>query len=201
MADKAEPIGGGEPGKCGARTRSFPYEPCKNGAGMGTDHAGHGHCKFHAGNSPSGRASAHRQAVEQGARTLLERENLVPVEDPLQQLQLLAAETIRFKTILGDKVEEIGDWTQESILESEEIRAVVAAYERALDRCNSVLSGMVRLNLEDRQQKLSAAWGAIMVQLIEAVFGAKELGLNRKQLQIVKAVVARELPRFVVTAA
>lgn len=194
-------IGGGEPKKCGAKKRQYPYTPCEQPAGFGTPHPGSGLCKFHGGSTPNGIVHAKRERLDAAAQIELEREGLSPVEDPLAELQMLAAEVKRWKDILGDKVEELESWTTESLMESEEIRAVIGAYERALDRTNTVLSGMVRLNLEERQQKLSAAWGAIMVEMLEAVFGAKELGMTKPQLQTAKAIIARELPRFAVVAA
>ena len=203
-ADQEEPtpIGGGEVDtKCGARTRKFPFAPCEQPKGFGTNHAGVGACRFHGGLLPNHQVAAHRVQLDNQARIELKKLDLVPIENPLEQLQMLAAEVVAWKDIVARKVEELDSWTTSSIMEAEEIRAVISAYERALDRANTVLSGMVRLNLEERQQKLSAAWGLVMVELLEAVFGAKELSMTREQLATSKAIVARELPRFAASVA
>ena len=185
-------LGGGEPdNKCGARTRNFPYGPCLQPKGFGTDHPGIGACRFHGGLLPNHRVHAERVKIENGARTLLGREDLTPIDNPLLELQKLAAEVVRFKEILGDKVEELGSWTQESIMESEEIRAIIGAYERALDRTMAVLAGIVRLNIEERLAKISAAQTQILVEIVEEVFRAKELGLNRTQQETGKTILAK----------
>jgi hypothetical protein len=189
---------GGEPvNKCGAKTRNYPYSPCQQPKGFGTNHPDIGACRFHGGLLPNHNVHAERVRIEEAARTLLNREDLTPIENPLLELQLLAAEVVRFKEILGDKVEELGAWTTESIMESEEIRAIIAAYERALDRTMAVLSGIVRLNVEDRLAKVSAAQTAILVRIVEAVFATPELGLSREQIKVGKSVLARETQRTV----
>ena len=178
---------------CGARRRQEPGL-CRNRAGFRTDHPGVGTCYLHAGDTRSGRAHAELIHVEQGARSVLERENLVPVDDPLHQLQLLAAEVVAWKNILGDKVEGLRGSTYDDLTETEQVRAVITAFERALDRCNTVLGGLVRLDLDERLAKVSAAQAAILIQLIEAVILDKKMALTNEQVQMAKAIVAREIP-------
>lgn len=186
-----------EPEKCGVRTRQFPFEPCKNRAGMGTEHVGIGACKFHGGSVPNHQRHAERLRIEEGARLILERENLVPVTDPLHELQLLAAETIRFREILGDKVEELTNITYSDLTETEQIRAVVMAFERALDRSNIVLSGMVRLGIEERVARVSQAQAAVMIRVVEAVLESREMALPQDKRQLGRAIVAREVEAVV----
>jgi hypothetical protein len=69
--------------RCGARSKQTG-EPCKLGAGSGTDHPGIGQCRFHGGSTPSGRTYAARVA---GARMA---ENL-PIEPHEALLANLAA--------------------------------------------------------------------------------------------------------------
>lgn len=47
---------------CGAKKRSGGA--CAKPAGWGTDHVGAGRCRFHAGNSPSGRKAAQRELAQ-----------------------------------------------------------------------------------------------------------------------------------------
>lgn len=189
-------LGGGEADtKCGARTRSFPYSPCQQVKGYGTNHVGIGACRFHGGLLPNHQIHADRVRIEEGAKTLLRREDLQPVDNPLLELQKLAAEVVRFKEILGDKVEELGNWTSESIMESEEIRAIISAYERALDRTNTVLSGIVRLNIEERLAKVSEIQALMLIAVFDAVFKSKDVGMSKPQVIAARAVVAKEIPR------
>lgn len=43
---------------------------CQNAAGKGTDHVGHGHCRFHGGNTPGGIRMAQREQAYAEARTM-----------------------------------------------------------------------------------------------------------------------------------
>ena len=122
-------------------------------------------------------------------------ENLVPVDDPVRQLQFLAAEVIEFKRILGDKVEQLGAWTTGSDLERDEVRAILAAYERALDRTNTVLAGMLRLDIEDRITRLTEIQAQLMIGIFETVLASKEVGLSKDQVLSIKAIVAQEARR------
>jgi hypothetical protein len=70
---------------CGSPKRGRPGETCRNPAGKGTNHLGHGHCRFHGGNSPHGEAMATREAAYDLARTMH-----LPVDDADPDLLLLA---------------------------------------------------------------------------------------------------------------
>jgi hypothetical protein len=48
--------------------------------------------------------------------------------------------------------------------------------------------------------RLTEAQAAIVIALLEAVFGARELGLTREQQATGRSIVARELPRVVAGA-
>lgn len=50
--------------RCPATTKRTG-NPCGNPAGFGTDHVGHGLCKYHGGNTPGGRKQGARLAAEQ----------------------------------------------------------------------------------------------------------------------------------------
>lgn len=192
---KPESLGGGKAPKpkCGIKKRQFPYTPCKLAAGYGTDHLGIGACSYHGGLLNNHTEHAERVRLEEGAKTLLRRENIEPVDNPLLELQLLAGEVKRFKDILGDKVEELGSWTNESLMESEEIRAIIAAYERALDRTMHVMAGIVRLNIEERLAKVSEAQALILIEIVEAVLDSGELGLSKAKRRVGRTILAREV--------
>lgn len=124
---------------------------------------------------------------------MLGREDLVPIADPLHQLQLLAAEVLRIKDIFADKVERLIDWTTEDISEKEEVRAVILAYERALDRCDHVLHGMARLDIDARLARVSEVQAAMLIRVVEAVLDSRELGLDREARILGRTILAQEL--------
>jgi hypothetical protein len=181
---------------CGARRRQGEGT-CRKQAGWGTRHQGIGPCRLHGGLLPNHIKHAERVRVELGVRTTLARERLVPLDDPLQQLQLVAAEVLRLKDILAGMVDDLPSWIYyEGMAGREDVRAVLSAYERAQNRALRVLTEMVKLDLDERLAKVSAAQAAILIQLIEAVILAKEMGLTREQVHTAKAIIARELPRL-----
>jgi len=124
---------------------------------------------------------------------MLERENLVPVDKPLQQLQLLAAETLRNKEILADKVEELRSWNYENIDNHEDIRAILSAYERALERAQRAMVDMARLGIQERLVRLSEAQAELIKGVIMAVLDSREMGLSRDLRQTGRTILAREL--------
>ena len=107
---------------------------------------------------------------------MLERENLVPVDNPLQQLQLLAAEMIRYKDLLADKVEMLRSLTYEDMSGHEDIRAILSAYERAQERAQRAMVDMVRLGIEERLVRLSEAQAELIKGVIMAVLDSPRDG-------------------------
>jgi hypothetical protein len=88
---------------CGSNKRGSAGT-CELAAGWGTDHLGIGACRLHAGASPNGRRAAANRFIEIGVAVLLEREGLQPLDCPLHQLQMLAAEVLYTKVEVGDLV-------------------------------------------------------------------------------------------------
>ena len=111
---------------------------------------------------------------------MLERENLVPIDNPLQQLQLLGAEVLRYKDFLAEKAEELRSITYEDLSGHEDIRATLSAYERSLDRVQRVMSDMVRLGLDERLVRLSEAEAALLIEIVVAVLDSRELALSKE---------------------
>ena len=174
---------------CGARKRQGEGT-CRRPAGWGTDHVGFGNCKLHLGNTRNGRKAGAELRLDSDVRTMLLREELEPVDDPLSQLQLLAAEILKLKEILADKVEELSAWSYNDANHHEDIRAVLAAYERALDRSTAILTGMARLNIEERVVRIDEARAQIVVKVIERVLTLA--GLNPQAIDV-RSSVAHEL--------
>lgn len=193
---KQEPagaLGGGHP-RCGARKRgSSGY--CGQAAGWGTSHPGIGHCKLHGGSTPNQKTKADLDRLDQSAKTLLGRMDLVPLDDPIGQLQKLAAEVVAFQEILGNKVEELRTWTYDDISDKEEVRAIILAYERAMDRTGKLLVDMARLNIEERLAKVTEAQSRQLIAIFVAVFDAREMDLSPEKKQIGRTIVAREIAK------
>jgi hypothetical protein len=93
--------------------------------------------------------------VEQEARRELGRLGAIlgPVDavaDPLTELGKLAGEVMRWKNLLAERVAELQAIRYEDAKGGEQLRSEVALWERALDRCTTVLATMARLNIDER---------------------------------------------------
>jgi len=144
-------------------------------------------CRLHGGESPQALEGARRREVEERAREVLRRkwaDGLEPtVTDPLGELARIAGEVVAFKDYLRDQVTELDGvltyWTDREYPagddvtrteQTEQLRAVVTAYERSLDRAAKVLASIVKLDLAGRMLELRTAQA-------EQIVGAVRYGL------------------------
>ena len=139
---------------CGTKTPHGKYPTCHNVAGKGTAHIGEGTCKKHLGNTLNHRTGAKAELVRREASKILRAEGYEPDFEPVEELLSLGAEVVALKNILRGKVAELKGWTHESDLGVEDVNALVAIYERALDRTERVSTSMLKLGLKDRKTKL-----------------------------------------------
>jgi hypothetical protein len=148
---------------CGAERR-HGKGPCQLAAGAGTDHLGYGRCSWHGGCAPSGR----KAALDAQARAELARLDVAPLADPLSQLALLAGQAVAWKDAMAERVNALAGLRYESADGAEQLRAEVALWERALDRCERFLSSMARLKIDERLTKISETQGHVIVSFIMA---------------------------------
>lgn len=165
----------GSPAKCGGTNRAG--QPCGNRAGKSTDHVGSGNCANHGGASPSGRIAAAR------ARALAELAALdvEPVGDPLNQLTLLAGQAVAWKNAMAGRVNHLASLRYEGPGAGEQLRAEVALWERALDRCERVLTAMIRLNIDERLAKISEQQSCVLEQCLRGAIADLGLGLESQE--------------------
>ena len=157
--------------RCGAAKRQGG-DPCRQAAGWKTSHPGVGRCALHGGASPSGKAAAARQRLDAEVAQILDREGVVPVDSPVVELQALAGRILQWERILGDMVERLTEWTQTDVTGREDLRAVVAAYERSLVHSERVLVAMSRLNLDERLARISESQTALLIQVVQNTLAA-----------------------------
>lgn len=147
-------------------------EPCGNPAGKGTSHLGTGNCKHHGGSTPTGRASA----LNEQARGELARLDLPPVEDPLSELAKVCAQVLGWKDQIAAKVNDLDGLRYEGEGSGEQLRAEVALWERALDRCERFLTAMARLNIDERLASISEARAVTIISVFTAALERAGVG-------------------------
>lgn len=171
---------------CGAPKRQGEGT-CEKRAGWGTKHVGIGRCKNHGGSTPS-----HvKNAVEVQARAELARLNVAPVTDPLTALGQIAGEVLAWKDAMAEKVNELKSLRYSTENGGEQLRAEVALYTSALDRCERFLSSMARLDIDERLARVTIAQKLMIVRAVEAALASA--GVAGPAAAEAKRVAARHL--------
>lgn len=127
-------------------------------------------CKAHGGSAPQVRANAKQNLVAQAARKAFGKLTDVstPVEDPLTELQKLAGDVVAWKEYLAGKIAAIERLSYDSEMSGEQIRGEVQLWERALDRCNTVLATCARLDIDGRLAAIKEKQADAVIAAIEA---------------------------------
>lgn len=168
-------MGHGNAPKCRGTNRQG--RPCGNPAGKGTDHYGTGNCASHGGATRTGRAAA---LNEQAARELA-RLDVPPVTDPLTELARLAAQAVAWKDNMAARVNELSSLRYESESGGEQLRAEIALWERALDRCISTLAAMAKLNIEERLAGVRKQTADMLERALDSALKASGADMDGRQ--------------------
>lgn len=164
---------------------------CRRPAGWGTEHAGVGTCKMHGGNTKQANNKAAPAKFELEVRKALGNLHVIPVDDPLTELSKLAGEVVAWKDVIAGRVSFLEDVRYDGEKTGEQIRGEVVVFERALDRCNTVLATMARLNIDERLAKISEMQAQMVADALSAVL--REMGLDGNRQREAKARVAEKL--------
>lgn len=152
--------------------------------------AGQSVCGSHGGRSPSSKPGAEIRKAEEKIRKTLGKLTIVPVENPLLELQLLAGEARAWKEAVAGHVAEL-ERLRYSTDGGEAIRGEIILFERALDRCALVLTAIAKLNIDERLVKIAAAQQQVVIAAIEAAIQAA--GLTGAPAVEARKTVARHL--------
>jgi hypothetical protein len=170
-------------------------------------------CGIHGGKSPTAIAAAKTHAVEQAARAALRQRwaagTELPTGDPLSELARVAGEAVAFKDYLRDQVAKLDGaltywtertWEGDTTIRTEaveNVRATVAAYERALDRTAKILASIVKLDLAGRLLEANTAQAdAVATAVREGLAGVDMAAEVRAAAQeaIADALAAMQAP-------
>lgn len=163
-------------------------EPCKAYPVRGTTVCA---APTHGGRLPRVKAAASRRVAEDEVRRGLANLDVTPVGDPFEQLSLLAGQVVAWKDALAGKVNELTQLRYEAMgAGTEQLRAEVALFERALDRCASVLGTIAKLNIDDRLARISERQAEAVIRAVDAAIAAVGRGASPAEA---RSVAAREL--------
>lgn len=175
--------------KCGGKLHGRDGT-CTLPAGWGTDHKGFGRCRKHLGNAPTVAKAAKTEQLEHELRTELARFDVVPVENPLVELQKLGGEVLAWKEAIGRKVNELTQIRYKTE-HGEQLRAEVALYERAVDRLERVLVSLARLDIDQRLAAIEEAKGRLIIAAV--VGGLADIKLSGELQQAARTAISRRL--------
>lgn len=179
-----------QPKKCGAKNRAGG--PCQRPAGWGTPTRGIGRCKLHGGRSPGAMKAAAEQQVQQQAKAELARLDVQPVADPLRELAALAGQIVAWKDVMAGKVNELTTLRYDGGKGSgEQLRSEVALFERAMDRCQSALTAMARLNIDERLARITERQQEIVLAAV--AYALTTVGLDEEQKRTARDALVRYL--------
>ena len=173
--------------KCG--TIKSNGEPCKQAAGLGTDHFGWGKCKFHGGTSPALKIAAQREMAKESVRVLGLDIKIDPSRALLEELWRTAGHV----QWLRDKLDELtgGDDMIYLTEHGYKPRAFLDIYQRERSHLAKVASMALAAGVAERQVKIAEEQGALVAMAIKAILG--DLGLNEEQAAAAPGIVRRHL--------
>lgn len=179
--------------KCGAKTRQEgSKEYCTLAAGWGTPHPGIGHCRLHGGNTKNQKVRAEKTRVEREVTAVLAQLDVSPVDNPLTALSQLAGQVLAWQKAVSTLVNRLGDEVRyEGTTGAEQLRAEIALYERAMDRANTVLAAIARLDIDARLARIEEEKARVLMEAVQA--GLEAIGVTGEQAAQVKQVMARKL--------
>lgn len=156
-------------------------------------------CRTHGGKSPQAQAAVARRRIEERAmRELQDRWQHgaeAPITDPLAELARVAGEVVAFKDMLREQVTQLDGtlayWQEKDYLDgdggvewtkaAEDMRAVVAAYERAQDRAAKILAAMVKLDIAGRMLELRTTQAEQIVGAVREGLASVDIGHEIRQ--------------------
>jgi len=129
-------------------------------------------CHIHGGKAPQVRAKAALKLVEEQARKAIRGVIVEPLGNPLTALSDVVAEIVAFKDYMAGEVERLHSLETHDDKGAEQIRAVIAAYERGLDRSATWLTAIARLNIDDRLARIEEVQMLTVIRAHEAALAS-----------------------------
>lgn len=124
----------------------------------------------------------------------LDRLEVEPVVNPLEELARLAAKARAWEELLAGNLAELATLMQETAGGGVQLNTVIPLWERALDRCGQFCATLARPDIDQRIVKIQATSakiiGAEIAGLISRVFDRCEFDYRP---DTVRAIVAEEI--------
>lgn len=161
---------------------------CQLSAGQGTNHPGIGRCRFHGGNTPSGRRSAaKKQAVLLGAP-----KEINPLDAIIWCIKMTAGE-IEFYTEQMALLEE-AQWTENTVM-GEQMHVFARMRGECQERLVKFSKDAIQLGLTERAVKLAEQYGNTISLLVRGILDDLMPYINYEGQQLIPKIVRKHLRR------
>jgi hypothetical protein len=162
-------------------------------------------CNSHGGRSKAAKAISQAYVAEQYATKIAKqattrRIRMVMgefpnerIENPLQELQLLAGEMKAWKQAMAERVADLleAEKLRYGTDGGEAIRGEILLYERAMERLATTLAAIAKLNIDERLVKIAEAQKDMILAAIEA--GLAKIGVTGSAAVEAKVEAGRHL--------
>lgn len=182
----SEPKGNGE--KCGAnKNKTKGGGQCQLPAGWGTVHPGWGRCKFHAGNTHSGRVTAARQQMRAGAAFFGRPIETTPEEALLGEVKRSAGHV----AYLEEQIQTAEFDGEDDREKTRQIAVLRTLYRNERKHLVMVCQTALHAGIQERAVQVAERWGADLANMIGAVLD--EIGLDDDQRLRAPDILRRHL--------
>lgn len=163
---------------CQEHQRSECVSPRKNGRGQchGSLVGDGDKCRMHLGRKAQP-VMAEAKLREQAAAELA-RFDPSPVSDPLAELAKLAGQAIAWKEVMGERINQLDRIRYQDSRGTEQLRSEILLFERAIDRCATILTSMARLNIDDRMTGVRERTADMLTAALNAALTACGMDLE-----------------------
>jgi hypothetical protein len=190
-----------EPGTCGARLRDGSGRHCRRPAGWGTDHYGEGVCKLHGGSTRNHRVRAFRAEAVAAVDRLGLQLDVEPDEALLVMVRMASANVAYFGSLVGAlnvgvaQLAEEGPGALYGPNHSGDAvpHVLVNLYGEWCDRLVRYAKAAADAGVAQRRIELEEGQGRMVAQLVRAILGDPELGLDERQAKAAPMVAHRHL--------
>lgn len=171
---------------CGAKSKRTG-NPCRAVAGYGTDHLGFGLCKYHTGTSAVGRTVAAREAIVDKIEKMTKlgqiNDMIGPEQALMEEVGRAAAAVAYFDHLVAEEPDPTTERAQILIDQWNEQRRMSVQTSQVI----------VRAGIAKRQVQIQEMQAKALVQVVLAVVGAPEMGLDSEQQMIARKLMAAKL--------
>jgi hypothetical protein len=136
--------------------------------------------------------------VTAGAAALVAREGYRSLDDPVEALLDTAAEMIALKDALANQVAALTVVTVTDRTGAENVAAVLAAYERGLERVAKVLVSMNRLDIAARKVNVEEKQAEILAQALRRAVFSDRARLDFDTAMTILAIASDEFTALMV---